>query len=421
VHWYRPDNAADPSAELLADAEKLADRLWTALGSENAFAEEPKNGWLHEAINYPGSQTVQFWLYALSLVRKRAGDSWPGAIPKRYKERLGSVVEGKSKASQLGGVILASQGRFLFAIDPAWTRQRVLPLLDFSVDPERASQAWDGFLSWGSWDDAILPSLLALYIGAFPYFLKIKRSKTNRFCEHLAHIALFGSINPIRHGWLDKFIEEASDAARAAWAANVGQVLRSLPDDRISYIWEGWLGAYFAQRAKGYTVPLTSEEIVRMVEWLPYLTKVFPAAVDIVCKSPRPVLEYTSVFAELMKRKVPSEYPAELAKLLRYLLPGVPDGFSILSSDLENLVKSIAAGCVSSTDLKEICNELARIGCPKAAAIFSSFEGKAIVGETSSSARPDVFELVANLRSGTRSKEDIDRQIQEERKSWEDE
>jgi Domain of unknown function (DUF4020) len=158
-----------------------------------------------------------------------------------------------------------------------------------------------------------------------------------------------------------------------------------------------------------------------MVEWLPYLTKVFPAAVDIVCKLPRPVLEYTSVLAELMKRKVPSEYPAVLAKLLGYLLPGVPDGFSILSSDLENLVKSIAADAVSSTDLKEICNEMARIGCPNAGAIFSSFEGKAIVDETSSSARPDVFELVANLRAGTRSKEDIDRQIQEERKSWEDE
>jgi hypothetical protein len=93
----------------------------------------------------------------------------------------------------------------------------------------------------------------------------------------------------------------------------------------------------------------------------------------------------------------------------------------MLSSDLENLVKNIAAERVSSTDLKEICNELARIGCPNAAAIFSSFEGKPIVGEAASSARPDVFELVANLRTGTRSKEDIDRQIQEERKSWEDE
>ena len=32
------------------------------------------NGWLHEAINEAGGKVVQFWLYTLSLLRKRAGD-----------------------------------------------------------------------------------------------------------------------------------------------------------------------------------------------------------------------------------------------------------------------------------------------------------------------------------------------------------
>jgi hypothetical protein len=70
---------------------------------------------------------------------------------------------------------------------------------------------------------------------------------------------------------------------------------------------------------------------------------------------------------------------------------------------------------------KRACDELSRIGCTNAAAIFvSSQSAKTDTGITMSGEGPsDVFELISHLRVGNRDRADIDDQIRQERESWE--
>jgi uncharacterized protein DUF4020 len=421
VHWWWADKTADPSPELLSQGEEVAQRLWTISNSEVSLSEQPTNGWLHEAINDPGAKVVQFWLYTLSLVRKRAGDTWSGTIPQLYRDRLESAIAGTSRAAQLGRVLVASQARFLFALDPIWTKRNVLPLLDFSINVQRADAAWDALLSWGTWDEAILPELLPLYERSFQHLLKTDHSKRDRLCEHLANIAVFASINPVDNGWLDKFVVEAPSDSRAAWALYVRQSLGSLSDDRVTVLWDRWLGRYWDRRNHGYPKPLQEKEIAAMGEWLPHMGAVFAEAVLEFCKAPAPKYEYTTLYAELSKRDIPGRFPSELTKVLLHLLPKVPSGFSMYREDLENLVKMIPSHSIPVSKAKALCDELGRIGCANASTIFASFQSAATSPASASpaSGASEVFQLVARLPAGNRSKAEIDSQIEKERESWE--
>jgi hypothetical protein len=421
VHWWWADKSTDPSTQLLSEGEKIADRIWAVSGSEAQLSEEPTNGWLHEAINHPGGKVVQFWLYTLSLLRKHEGAKWSGMIPQVYRDRFTSVVTGTCRAAQLGRVLIASQVRFLFAVDPAWTKENVLPLLDFESNVQRAYSVWDGFLSWGSWDEGILPELLLLYERSFQHLLGAAHSKRDRLCEHLANIAVFSSINPLDSGWLGKFIAQADDTVRATWAAHVRQSLESLSTDRGVSLWERWLGRYWRRRNQGYPKPLGKAEVAAMVEWLPYLEGVFNAAVAEALKAPAPKYEYTSIYSKLLDRNSPDQHPKELTQLLLHLMPNIPNGFSLFCKDLEKLVKRLRPSSIPLEAAKRLCDELSRIGCANAANVLRSFQSAAGAARSSapSGQRPDVFDLISQLPSGTRSKTDIDAQIELERESWE--
>lgn len=420
VHWSWADKAADPSSDVLLKGEALADRVWHASKSQTLLSDEPANGWSHEAINHPAGKVTQFWLYALSIVRKHAGDKWSGKLPRPYRDRFGQVIAGSCRGAQLGRVVIASQVRFLFAVDSAWTKENVLPLLDFAIEVERARSAWDGFLYRGSWDEGILPELLPLYERSFPYLLAADQAVCNRLCEHLASIAVFASINPLDNGWLDKFVLQAEDEIRATWAAYVRQSLESLSDDKIAGLWNRWLARYWERRNHGYPKPLGKVEVRAMVEWLPHLQVVFTAAVTEAVKSSAPKYEYTSLFSRLLKGKLQQRNPTELTQLLLHLMQTIPSGFSLFCDDLEKLVGGIQASSIPPGMYKRACDELSRIGCANAAAIFASSQSaKTDTGITMSGERPsDVFELISHLRAGNRDRADIDNQIRQERESW---
>jgi hypothetical protein len=421
VHWWWTDKTVDPSEALLAQGEQIADRIWAVYSSEPLLPQEPANGWLHEAINHPAGKVVQFWLYTLSLLRKRIGDKWPGRMPGVYCERFSSVVTGMSGAAQLGRVVIASQVRFIFAVDPAWAKENALPLLDFAINIDRAQSAWDGFLSWGTWDEGILPELLPLYERSFVYLLAPDQPKYKRLCEHLANIAVFASVNPLDNGWLDKFIIETQDETRATWAVYVRQCLGSLSNEKVAGLWDRWLARYWDRRNQGCPEPLGKAEIRAMVEWLPHLDAVFSSAAKKALSVPAPKYEYTNIYSELLKRRISERYPTELAQLLLHLLPTISPGFNPFCRDLEGLVKGIPVSAIPPDVYKKLCDELARIGCPDAAAIFASYQSisKAEGLPQGNKGPPRVFDLIAQLRGGSRSKADIDNQIQRERESWE--
>ena len=420
VHWWWTDKVADPSPALLSEAEEIAERIWTAAKSQPPLSNEPINGWLHEAINHPAGKVTQFWLYSLSLFKKRLGEKWPGQIPDVYLQRLAAVVSGADRAAQLGRVVVGSQVRFLFAVDRDWTRENILPLLDFTLSVDRARSVWDGFLSWGMWDENIPPDLLLLYERGLPYLLGTNH-KRDRLCEHLASIAVFGSINPLQDGWLGKFVVQADDETIATWSVYLRQNLESLSDEKIAALWDRWLALYWDRRNYGDPRPAGETEIRTIVEWLPSLRVVFTQAVARAVALSAPEFQYTNLYARLLKRNIQESNPVQLLELLLHLMPAIPPGSTLFNSDIEKLLSGIPSASVSSEVYRRVCDELSRIGSPNAAEILAEFltRSEETAATQDKVAKSDIFSLIASLQPGNRNKADINDQVRQERESWE--
>ena len=348
-------------------AETLAERLWATLGDPPAGAELNGNElWLGEAINHPGGKLTEFWLFALSRRRAEAGEEWDG-LPEEYRRYLGAVLSGASYAAELGRVVLASQILFLLSTDDDWTRQNVLPLLDWSAGAKRAEQAWHGFLTWGSWSEALLPDLMPLYEGMFPHAPELPQRLRRQFTKHLASIAVYGPGNPVEEGWLGRFLDAVEPEDRANWVSDVGFILRQLEEDAIQDLWNKWLGEYWSLRNQGIPLPPDPEELEKMIDWSPNLASVFPEAVERIGESPLSAISHSRhLYRRLEQSGYASRYPEAVATLLQHLLPYAPQPFSPCQRIADMFPALVQSNSVPRPMLSRICDELARSGCQNA-------------------------------------------------------
>lgn len=356
-----------PSA-CLPLAETVAERVWETLDDPPASAEENgAEGWLFKAINHPGGKLTEFWLFALSRKRAEAGGDWD-SLPNEYRWQLGRVLSGASYAAELGRVVLASQLFFLFSSDANWTRQNVLPLLDWSADARRAEQAWHGFLSWGRWSEALLPDLLPLYERTFPHIPNLPQRLRRQFGKHLASIAVYGPGNPVEEGWLGRFLSAVEPEDRAGWASEIDFILRQLEEDAIRDLWGRWLGEYWSRRNTGIPLPLHPDELEKMINWSLQLAPVFPEAVRRIRESAPPTIKYSRRFIpQLAESGYATRYPEAVAQLLRYLLPHAPRPFWHCDQVATLFRQLVQSGSVPRPILDQICNELGALACPNAA------------------------------------------------------
>jgi len=358
----------------LSLAERLANQLWDASAKEPREEEIESEDWLASAINHPGGKIAEFWLHALSKRRAEAREGWAG-LPVRYKQYFEKVLSGESYTAQLGRVVLASQTHFLFALDADWTRENILPLLDWSRDQRRAQQAWHGFLAWGRWNEALLPELLPLYEQTFPKLSTELSIRHDQFCRHLASIAVYSSSNPMKDGWLRSFLLEADPESHKSWATNVGHQLRSLNEESIQDLWDRWMDDYWTQRNTGVPLPLSEDEKEVMVLWAIPLEPVFPAVVEKICAIPVPSLKHTTfLYDELAEKELAPRHPISLTRLLRHLLKNADEPFHHCR-EVEELVGSLMGAAAPHRELLLVCEDLARLGCPNAAKPKGLVEG----------------------------------------------
>ncbi len=355
-------------------AEKLAGQLFDAC-VENLRDEKEvvDRDWLFEAINHPGGKITEFWLRAVSKRWKQAGENWTGLLPK-YKKYFRKVLSGKSYTAQMGRVILASQIRFLFALDAEWTGKYVLPLLDWSIDERRAQQAWHSHLMRGGWHEALLPKLLPLYEQTFSKLSCELSSMRKFFCGHLASIALFSSSNPMQNGWLSKFLLKADPESHKSFASEVTNQLISAKEESVKDLWSRWIDVYWAQRVTGVPLPLSQDEKEEMVLWALALEPVFPAVVERICATPAPPLQQTRLYYELVEKDFAEKHPKALTRLLQHLLANADESF-LHCTEVEQLVRGLVDSGAPAADILVVCEHLAQLGCPKASELRDLLDG----------------------------------------------
>jgi hypothetical protein len=124
-------------------------QLWDRL-ADTCMREAPedppeKDDWVGRAINRPiGRLTTAL----LNVMFKRGLKAGAG-LPEVFKVRLNRLATDQPDSLRLARVILASRLLYLFAIDPAWTRERLLPGFDWQRSEDEATALWDGY-GWGA-------------------------------------------------------------------------------------------------------------------------------------------------------------------------------------------------------------------------------------------------------------------------------
>lgn len=346
---------------LLPLAETIVDRLWQEVEEDDEKEILNNiNDWLTTAINHVGGIITEFWLLALYRYQSQ-NENERQAILDEYKCRFERIISAKSNTAAMGRVILASQLHFLFSLDHKWTREKILPLLNWDIDAQRAEQAWEGYLRWGKWNEALLPDLLPLFEQAYNNLPKDSESY-DLLCVHLASIAVRSSIDPIQSGWLDKFIENVDEKTRKKWAAEVTNQLTSLPQEAIKEIWDKWIRNYWSRRIDGIPVPLSLEEAGAMVEWVLALHPVFSEVVALIVAGPIPVLKLPEMFYyRLDKENFGEKYPLDTTRLLNHLLKGESRSF-YRCHEVIKLFNNISKN-LPSDDIKPLKEHLIRLGC----------------------------------------------------------
>jgi hypothetical protein len=359
-------------APQISDAVMLAEHIFAQVLSnvQEGERKDKSDDWLMVAINHPAGTLTMFLLRALSRERE-INKTTP--FPDNYRRVFNDVIAGKSYAAELARVALCSQILFLFNVDDQWTIANLVPLMDWKSDPTRAKQCWDGYLTWGQWNNAILPFMLPMYETIFPYLhSEFERQKSSSFCGHMAGIALLSSINPLDSGWLERFLRLVDTEEREMWASNVGHVLSGTTEDSKAATWNGWMQRYWNNRNQGVPLPLSATESAAMLHWAMHLGSFFPDAVEAIFESPRPKLEHSHIFYEFSNSDIATKEPKSALRLLHYLLQCESGNFS----GCEYVEKAVAAAMKTTTAEKAltllICDELARLGCKNAAGLRDS-------------------------------------------------
>lgn len=358
---------------LFPRAEDLADRLWNAI---NVSPEEnilESKDWVIRAISHPGGQIVEFWLRTLFERRSKTEGKWLG-LPGNYRDYFQKVIGASSYGAEMGRVILTSQLHFLFSLDPDWTHNNILPLFDWATDKKRAQQAWHGYLWRGKWNEALLPDLLPLYEQSFSVLATDLVSKRDRFCQHLAGIAIYSSIDPLRSGWLNRFLSECGEEDRKSWASYIYSELGSLSENAKQNVWENWMREYWAQRLKGIPVPLSSEELKEMIEWTLELEPVFPPVVALICGGPSLDLGESLFYYRFVQKNLTESYPEAVADLLVHLLSGARNVL-YQCDKLGEIAERLAKAGIPKYKLRAICDHLARLGYPQISELKKLLDG----------------------------------------------
>ncbi len=131
----------------------------------------------------------------------------------------------------------------------------------------------------------LLESDLLPHYAAMAQHLGAGSENYNRlYAQRLAEVALFSGINPMEHGWLDRFTAATSGEGRVEWIRCVSSALSRLSSSDADAQWDSWIRDYWRNRLESKPRDLTDEEATALADWTVCLGNRFSEAVDLACK-----------------------------------------------------------------------------------------------------------------------------------------
>lgn len=143
------------------DVLRLWDRVFDAALA--ADGDPPDNDdWVGRAINRPVGRLASALLNLTFKDGLKAG----AAFPEKFRSRLTRLTQRRPLGLRYARTILASRLLYLFAIDPDWTVNNLLPFFDWQQSEDDAASVWSGY----GWTPRIN---VDLWLALSPFFYDI--------------------------------------------------------------------------------------------------------------------------------------------------------------------------------------------------------------------------------------------------------
>lgn len=305
---------------LIPIARNLAKLIWIDLPNSEDY-ESFSFGWYGYAINSSAGALAQFWVHSISSEWRGAGDSWAGANEDTKSELTAMLIDPGSRGAA-ARAIFGSQLLFLFSADEQWCLQNLLPIFEWTANVSPLCiQAWDGYLQVGRWNERLLQAgLLELLRNSSDSIESRLPFLVDKFCQHMAAIALYSEINPLSSHWLAKFIAGSTPKVRESWAHWINQILSSNTMELGEARWNEWIHTYWNQRLRGIPARLSIAEASTMAAWTPNFGEGFPDAVKLVEETQAPLEHRELLVHKLVDSEALTQFPLESIGLLSHLL-----------------------------------------------------------------------------------------------------
>ena len=289
------ESGPDRTRQILRNVWATVEHIWEAPSEASA-----QHGWHHVAINYWAGTITELAVH-IALAGVRSQSAAGGGLLPVDTELLERILEGDSLATSVGQTMCARYLAPLHAADRDWARAHLLPMMNPSEGEQRSVRCWDGYLADRRWNPELLEDGL---LDGFRRFVE----HADRCCDEARRAFAFlaaemcVSVAPDAPTgasmWLTGFTSTASDATREEFIDAVARHLRTEDSQAISAQWHGWMHDYWRSRLEGIPRPLNETESAALAGWVALLGEDAPAAVDLVRRTPTPILQDSSLFTE---------------------------------------------------------------------------------------------------------------------------
>lgn len=341
-------------------ARHLAADLWPSSDVDGAIVSGADI--VMEAINHPAGDLAEFWTKVVQWEWSENESTWDG-LPDRVVAQLDRLALATDRNGLLARAFLASQLHFFFGADREWCEDRLLPLFDWTNE-EEAAAAWQGFLTWGRWNDGLLQAgLLDAYMATAQHVEELPNGLRRQLAVHLTSIAMFAPVDPAT--WLTRFVGAASEDLRVSWAQEVGRALAQLEPGEAPGQWDRWIRAYWSGRNQSVPLPFTPAEASATAGWVVGLPGARKQAIDLVLGSDAELDQRGGFLYRLKDVDVAAE-ASDWARLLTHLLKNTDGQQWGIGYRLQEIVPRLRQG-TPAPDLTGLINEAMRLGVTEAA------------------------------------------------------
>ena len=246
--------ATDWHAERESEFARLWGKAWLVRQDEGSDDANPVN----RALNQVSGILAEAALHRLWKHEPRVD----GLLPTPVRSYFDAIVT--DSRGHLGRVMLASRLNALFAIDPNWTGEHLVPLLD----PARVGEAedlWAGF----AWSPTVGPNLLEAFKGHYLSVLK-REGLRDRVSRALVGLLVHISISLPRAFTIDEIrsvVHTLPEESLSVGLRALQSHLTGEPDER-EHAWRykvmPWLNAYWPREGEKNS-DTTSEAMIRVM------------------------------------------------------------------------------------------------------------------------------------------------------------